>query len=594
MSVGWRIFDGGLFKMTEANNSRATIMGYRSEELLKRHPQETPLRLSETETMKLIQKLEESQLKIIELNNKLRLAKEQTQIVLKKYTELYDLTPFGYFILSQKGEIIELNRKGENMLGRERINLKNNNFSSFITEDSKELFDIFLRKIFSSQTYENCELILCPHNNRPIHVHLSGYTVKGTQQCLVTVVNINRLRQIEDTLLKSEERFRVLTQSSNDAFIQDIAERKQAEKQLNLLSRAIERSPVTVVITDEEGNIEYTNPKFTEVTGYTLEEVKGQNPRILQSGEQSNEFYNELWKTILSGNDWHGEFKNRKKNGDIYWESAVISSIVNDSGDIAYFIALKEDITEKKQMIADLINAKDKAEESDRLKSAFLANMSHEIRTPMNGILGFTDLLKEPNLSGEAQKEYINIIELSGARMLDTINNIVDISKIESGQMTVSKSEININEQIESIFSFFTPTFMQKGIRFSFKNSLPVNEANIITDHKKIHIILSNLVRNAIKFTEEGSVEIGYNRCTTVSDSELIFYVKDTGIGIPHENMNIIFERFRQGSESNSRNYEGAGLGLSISKAYVELLGGKIWAESRVGFGSTFYFSIPY
>jgi signal transduction histidine kinase len=159
--------------------------------------------------------------------------------------------------------------------------------------------------------------------------------------------------------------------------------------------------------------------------------------------------------------------------------------------------------------------------------------------------------------------------------------------------MTVSKSEININEQIESIFSFFTPPIAQKGIRFTFKNSLPAKEANIISDYKKLHIILSNLIKNAIKFTEEGSIEIGYNRSTTMSDSELIFYVKDTGVGIPQENMNIIFERFRQGNESNSRNYEGAGLGLSISKAYVEMLGGKIWVESEVKKGSTFFFTIP-
>lgn len=580
--------------MKETNNSKATILSHKLEELLKRHPQETALRLSETETMKLIQKLEESQLKIIKLNNKLRLAKEQTQIVLKKYAELYDLTPFGHFTLSQKGEIIELNRKGENMLGKERIHLENKNFSSFITEDSKVVFDIFLRKIFSSQTYENCELILCPHDNRPIHVHLSGYEIKGAEQCLVTVVNITRLRQTEEPLLKSEKRFRALAQTSNDAFIQDIAERKQAEKQLKLLSRAIDQSPITVVITDKDGNIEYVNPKFIELTGYSMEEVEGKNPRLLQSGGQTREFYQNLWETILSGNDWHGELQNRKKNGDIYWESAVISSIVDNQGEIAFFLAVKEDITEKKKILEDLIKAKEKAEESDRLKSAFLANMSHEIRTPMNGILGFTDLLKEPNLPDEDQKEYIDIIERSGARMLNTINDIINISKIESGQMTVSISETNIHEVIEHIFSLFKPVVEQKGIQFSLKNSLSVYEANIKTDHQKVYVILSNLIKNAIKFTKEGSIEIGYNLNVTGSNAELIFYVKDTGIGILPENMNIIFERFRQGNESNSRNYEGVGLGLSISKAYVEMLGGKIWAESRVGFGSTFYFSIPY
>ena len=374
----------------------------------------------------------------------------------------------------------------------------------------------------------------------------------------------------------------------------DITERKQAEKQFKLLSRAIEQSPVTVVITDKEGNIEYVNPKFTEVTGYSMDDVEGKNPRLLKSGGQSIEFYKDLWETILSGKDWHGEFQNRKKNGDIYLESAFISSIINEQGEIAYFFAVKEDITEKKKMLEDLIQAKEKAEESDRLKSSFLANMSHEIRTPMNGILGFADLLKEPNLTGVTQNEYISIIEQSGNRMLNTINDIVDISKIESGHMTAVYSESNLNEQIEYIYSLFKPTVEQKGIRFSVKDKLPINEAYIITDHKKLDIILSNLLKNAIKFTREGSIEFGYKLHNQDSANEVVFYVKDTGIGILPENKNIIFERFRQGSESNSRSYEGVGLGLSISKAYVEMLGGRIWVESEIKKGSTFYFTIPY
>ena len=547
--------------MGKTNNSKSIILYHKSEELSKKHLQETALRLSLDETITLVQKLEENQLKILALKKKLRLAKELTQTSIQKYNELFNLTPLGYLILSMYGEIIEINAYGSRLLGKKLMCLVNSNLRLCITDETKPIFDIFLRNTFCSQTDETCGVTLISPDNLPIYVHLSGHITKNGEQCMVSLV--------------------------------DITEHIQSEEKLKLLGRVIEQSPVTVVITDKEGNIRYTNPKFTEITGYSLNEVVGQNPRILKSGEQSSEFYNELWKTILSGNDWHGEFHNRKKNGDLYWESAVISSIVNDSGDIAYFFSVKEDITEKKQMIADLIKAKEKAEESDRLKTTFLANMSHEIRTPMNGILGFADLLKEPNLSGETQNEYINILEKSGVRMLNTINDIIDISKIESGQMMASISETNITELIEQIFSFFKPTVEQKGIQFFLRNSLPVNEAKIKTDHQKVYGILSNLLRNAIKFTKEGFIEIGYNLCKTDPHPELIFYVKDTGIGIPQENMNIIFERFRQGSESNSRNYEGAGLGLSISKAYVEMLGGKIWVESELGQGTTFYFTLP-
>jgi hypothetical protein len=245
---------------------------------------------------------------------------------------------------------------------------------------------------------------------------------------------------------------------------------------------------------------------------------------------------------------------------------------------------------EKEKRAAELTIAKEQAEESNRLKSAFLTNMSHEIRTPMNGIIGFTELLKEPNLSSDEQQDYIQTIQISGARMLNTINNIVDVSKIESGLTKVDIKETNINEKMEFTYKFFKPEVEIKGLQFLFKNSLPSKEAIIKTDNEKVYGILTNLVRNAIKFTYDGSIEFGYEK----KGEYLEFFVKDTGIGIPQKQHQIIFERFRQGSESHNRGYEGSGLGLSIAKSYVKMLGGEIWVESEEGRGSTFYFTIPY
>jgi len=247
----------------------------------------------------------------------------------------------------------------------------------------------------------------------------------------------------------------------------------------------------------------------------------------------------------------------------------------------------------------EILLALEKAKESDRLKSAFLANVSHEIRTPLNGILGFAEILKEQDLSGEQQQEYLSIIEKSSARMLNTINDIVDLSKIESGQIKVSVSEINVNKLIKDIYAFFKPEAEQKGLQIRCKNALPANEAIIITDKDKLFDILSNLIKNAIKFTNSGSIEIGYNiveasHAETLHATSLMeFYVCDTGIGIPPDQLEFIFERFRQGSESLNKKFQGSGLGLAISKAYVEILGGKIWVESEVGKGSVFYFTIP-
>ena len=237
-----------------------------------------------------------------------------------------------------------------------------------------------------------------------------------------------------------------------------------------------------------------------------------------------------------------------------------------------------------------LIIAKEHAEESDRLKSAFLANMSHEIRTPMNGILGFAQLLREPGLTGEEQQKFLGIIEKSGVRMLNIITAIVNISKIDSGQMEISISETNVNEQIDFVYNFFKPVVEGNGMQLIVKNALPLKESIIKSDCEKIYSILTNLVGNATKFTHAGIIEFGY----TKKGKYLEFFVKDTGDGIADEKKEIIFERFRQGSESMNRNYQGAGLGLSISKAYVEMLGGKIWVESELGKGSAFYFTIPY
>ena len=216
--------------------------------------------------------------------------------------------------------------------------------------------------------------------------------------------------------------------------------------------------------------------------------------------------------------------------------------------------------------------------------------MSHEIRTPMNGILGFAGLLKEPGLTGQEQQKYISVIEKAGARMLNIINDIVSISSIESGLMKVDLLESNINEQIEYIYTFFKPEVEAKGIKLSFINTLPSKEAIIKTDREKVFAILTNLVKNAIKYTNKGSIAFGYNK----KGDYIEFFVKDTGIGIPKDRQKAIFERFIQADIGDKMARQGAGLGLAISTAYVEMLSGKIWVESQEGKGSTFYFTIPY
>jgi len=371
--------------------------------------------------------------------------------------------------------------------------------------------------------------------------------------------------------------------------INDISERKLSENKLQKLSAAIQQSPAVVIITDPMGDIEYVNPMFTQLTGYSAEEVRGENSRILQSGLTPKALYQDLWQTILSGGIWRGEFQNKKKNGELFWEAAVISAILNE-GVVKNFVAVKEDITEQKQYLNELIAAKENAEESDRLKSAFLANISHEIRTPMNGILGFSELLKEPHLSGEKQTMYIELIQQSGQRMLNLINDLIDISRIEAGETTLQISETPVNKLLRDINIFFKPEADKKGLGLSCSTGLPDDESIIQTDNSKLNQILINLVQNALKFTRSGDIDVGYFR----KDSMLEFYVIDSGIGIPVDMKEKIFERFRQVDNSLTRHHEGSGLGLSISKAYVTMLGGTIRVESEERRGSAFYFTLPY
>jgi len=265
-----------------------------------------------------------------------------------------------------------------------------------------------------------------------------------------------------------------------------------------------------------------------------------------------------------------------------------LDAAVNDNGQECRVILT--DITEQKKMLAELIAAKEHAEESDRLKSAFLANISHEIRTPMNGIIGFSELLKEPHLTGEEQAEYVDLIQQSGRRMLNLINDLIDISRIEAGETKLQITPTPVNKVLRDLHAFFMPAISQKKLQLRSTPGLPDAESIIETDNGKLAQILTNLLQNALKFTVTGSIDFGYTRQGTT----LEFYVIDTGIGIPDKMQEKIFDRFRQVDNTLTRNHEGSGLGLSITKAYVEMLGGKLSVRSAEGAGSIFTFTLPY
>jgi PAS domain S-box-containing protein len=283
------------------------------------------------------------------------------------------------------------------------------------------------------------------------------------------------------------------------------------------------------------------------------------------------------------------EYRFRCKDGSYIWILDETKLLYDDKGIPIEMIGYFVDFTNRKKADRELVKAKEKAEESDRLKSAFLANMSHEIRTPMNGILGFADLLKDPQLTGSEKEEYVGVIRQSGHRLLGIINDLINISKIESGQMDVKFEPVNINEQIDYLFNFFSVEARGKGVEFRKYCPAPDDEVVILSDKEKLYAILTNMIKNSIKFTDKGHIEFGYKK----KGDNIEFFVSDTGIGISKENQQAVLERFIQVDSGFSSGYEGAGLGLSISKAYIELLGGKIRIDSELRRGSTFFFTVP-
>lgn len=369
----------------------------------------------------------------------------------------------------------------------------------------------------------------------------------------------------------------------------DITESNQAEEKLRESERnykeLIDGMNETVWVIDYDGNLLDVNKTAVDILGYTKGELLTFGIPIIDSS-LSKESIVSLVKSMPVDKVQMFETTHRTKDGRSF-PVEIFSSLITYRGQKA-ILSIARDITDRIRVAEELILAKERAVESEKLKTAFLANMSHEIRTPMNGILGFTELLKEPDLSGDEKEKYIQVIETSGERLLNIINNIVSISKIEAGEMEVSLVKTNINDQIDFLLSFFKPEAEQRGLQI-ITQKLPNLEANVVTDREKVYSILTNLIKNALKFTSSGTIEFGCSR----KMENLVFFVRDTGIGISPKHMEIVFDRFHQEVDFLHKNTQGAGLGLSIAKGFVEILGGKIWVESELGKGSTFFFTIP-
>ncbi|MDP3630661.1 MAG: response regulator, partial [Actinomycetota bacterium] len=372
-------------------------------------------------------------------------------------------------------------------------------------------------------------------------------------------------------------------------------ERKRTNTEVRRLTTALEQSPVGVAMTDTTGAIEYVNQKFMGLTGYSLNELRGRNPRILKSGITPDETYRALWETITAGNEWRGEFMNLRKDGTTFWSSATISPIRDYTGLIQHFVCVQEDVTAIKAAEDAMRAAQRAAEDANRAKSEFLASMSHEIRTPMNAIIGMAELLEETELA-PAQRRYVDIFKSAGEALLTLINDVLDLSKIEAGKLEIEEIPFDLADLVERTVTVLGIRSREKGVELLARVA-PGTPTKLKGDPDRLRQVLTNLVGNAIKFTDDGevlvTVEMGREVEGLEDGFELAISVTDTGIGIPAEKQQTIFESFTQADSSTTRRFGGTGLGLTISRRLVELMGGRIGVTSIEGQGTTFHVKLP-
>jgi two-component system sensor histidine kinase/response regulator len=389
--------------------------------------------------------------------------------------------------------------------------------------------------------------------------------------------------------------------------VQDITARKAGEAQLRKLALAVEQSPESIVITNTQAEIEYVNQAFLQATGYTTDAVLGQNPRILQSGKTPKGTYTAMWAALAQGRPWKGELHNQRADGSTYIEFAIITPLLQPDGTVSHYVAVKEDITEKKRIgleldqhrhhLEELVDnrtrelhvARQQAEAASVAKTNFLANMSHEIRTPMNAIIGFTHLLKYSGVTPE-QSDRLDKISRAGNHLLSVINDILDLSKIEAGKMQLESADFHLGAVFDAVTSIIGPPAHAKGLRIETEGD--ALSLWLHGDATRLRQALLNLASNAVKFTEKGVIRLS---AQVVHDSAsaltLRFEVQDSGIGIAPDQMNRLFKAFEQADTSTSRKYGGTGLGLVITQRIATLMGGEAGADSTPGVGSTFWFT---
>lgn len=458
------------------------------------------------------------------------------------------------FILDLDGNIVDYHVSNEKLLAVEPEKAKNLNVRQLF---EPELANLMIHKI----RYSNL--------TREVQTIEYSINVKGEMRFF-------------------EARYAAIDKDLTMAICRDITEQKNSLEKIALLNSAVEQASVSIFITNSNGIIEYVNKKTLETSGYSKEEILGKTPRVFSSGLMPRSFYKNLWEEILQGNEWRGEILNKKKNGETFWEMVLISPVKNNKNQITHFVAVKEDITERKKLISELTEARNKAVESDRLKANLLANLSHEFRTPLNGIIGSVEIILDEYGDSELIRSIYNNIVFSSKRLLFTLDSILKFSQLENEIIKLYIKPCSSKIIFQDVIEEYKRLSQSKNVKIIIDE---VDDFVFQADSELLTFAFRHLLDNAVKFNKNGgSVSIKIK----MADNFVKIIIKDSGIGIDENYMNKIFSAFTQASEGLDRKYEGSGLGLAIVKRIANLMNGDIKIESQKDVGTTAILSIPF
>ncbi|MDZ4344729.1 MAG: response regulator, partial [Candidatus Binatia bacterium] len=481
------------------------------------------------------------------------------------YTNLYDFAPTGYLNLDREGAIRQVNLTGARLLGVERSRLMNRRFGLFVADDFRPAFNAFLEKVFASHTKECCEVTLLNEGRRPLFVRLESVISEDGQECLVMVMDITDSEVINERVRQSEERFRSMIENVKDH---------------------------AIYMLDTQARVLTWNKGAERFSGYQSEEIIRKHFRCFYPTEDRESGKPEqIMKTALVEGQCENEGWHLRKDGSKFWANVVITAVRDGRAKLLGFSAVTRDLTKRMRIEEELKLAKEEAESANEAKSAFLANISHEIRTPMTGIIGMAGLLSDTELSPK-QIEYCQIIQRSSESLLTVINEVLDFSKVESGKLELEIIDFDLTSTVGEVVDLFAKQAEDKGVELINFIRYDVPE-KLQGDPGRLRQIISNLVGNALKYTAKGEVVVRITvQEQTAAYANLRFEVSDTGIGIPKEKQDKLFNSFTQVDASTTREYGGTGLGLAICKRFVELMGGQIGMESEPGKGSTVWFTL--